>query len=142
MKATTLAILAGCLLGCGEEPRKPLEVISLETEAPACNNAPLVVVYETGYFIYCGSYHFIHDESKSCGEILTDETPEIRQIWLNPGCDEIIDTWMLLGYSESSGDYLFVDESMPAGALETGAYLRILENIGQKAVERKWKEWL
>ncbi|MEK6864351.1 MAG: hypothetical protein AABX27_03600 [Nanoarchaeota archaeon] len=142
MKATTLAMLAGCLLGCEQELRKPLEVISLETQASACNNQPLAVVYETGYFIDCGSYHFIHDESESCGEILTDETPEIRQLWLNAGCDDVIDSWMLWGYSETNEDYIFVDENRPAGALETSAYFRILENIGQKAVEQKWKEWL
>jgi len=48
---------------------------------------------------------------------------------------------MLFGYSETNGDYIFVDESSPAGTLETSAYFKILENIGQKAVEQKWKEW-
>lgn len=141
MKLKYILPLLG-LIGCTEEPRNPLEVISIETEASACNNRPMAVVYGTGYMIECGSYHFIHDKSESCAEILTDETPEIRQLWLNPGCDSIVDTWMLWGYSESQEDYIFIDESRPAGALETSAYYRILENIGQKAVEQKWKEWL
>ncbi|MDD4878484.1 MAG: hypothetical protein PHO02_05615 [Candidatus Nanoarchaeia archaeon] len=130
------------LIGCTEEPRNSLEIVSIETEAPACNNTPLAVFYGTGYMIECGSYHFIHDESESCVEILTDEIPEIRQLWQNPGCDAVIDSWMLWGYSETRDEYIFVDESRPAGDLETGAYSRILGNIGQKAVEQKWKEWL
>ena len=142
MKLRYALPLLGCLLGCEQEQRKPLEVISLETEASACNNNPLAVVYETGYMIECGSYYFMHDESESCIDILIDETPEIKQLWQNPGCDAIIDSWMMWAYSETIGDYEFADYNSPAGALETSAYSEILGNIGQKAVEQKWKEWL
>ena len=116
MKARTLAILAGCILGCGEEPRKPFEVIPLETEAPACNNLPLAVLYDNGYIIECGSYYFMHDESSSCAEILVDKTPELRQLWQNSGCDSVIDSWMLWACSETAGEYLFAMEHSPAGA--------------------------
>ncbi|MFH1066173.1 MAG: hypothetical protein V1734_06715 [Nanoarchaeota archaeon] len=142
MKIKALALLAGCLLGCGEEPRKPLEVIPLVTEAPACDNMPRAVVYETGYMIECGSYYFIHDESRLCADMLIEETPEIRQMWQNPGCDEVIEMWMLWNYSETRGDYEFADYSSPAGALETSAYYEILGNIGQKAVGQTWEDWL
>ncbi|MDI6737683.1 MAG: hypothetical protein QME12_04175 [Nanoarchaeota archaeon] len=139
---SALPLFAGIIIGCGEEPRKPLEVITFEAEAPACSNAPLAVVYDTGYMIECGSYYFVHDESRECVDILIDEIPEIRQLWQNPGCDSVIDSWMLWAYSERAGSYVFAAESRPARALETGAYFRILENIGQEAVEQKWKEWL
>lgn len=91
--------------------------------------------------IDCGVYHFMHDESKSCAEILTDETHGIRQLWLNPDCDSVIDMWMMWIYSKPGADYEFADYNSPAGALETNAYSRILENIGQKAAEQTWEDW-
>lgn len=142
MKIKALAILAGCLLGCGEEPRKPLDVISLETQASACDNNPLVVVYDTGYMIECGDYHFVHDESRLCSDSLMEETQWVKQLWQNPGCDSVIDSWMMWIYSKPGADYEFAGYSSPAGALETGAYFEILGNIGQKAAENKWEEWI
>lgn len=141
MKLRYALPLAG-LLGCGEEPRPPLEVVAFETNAPACNNMPMLVFHDRGYMIDCGDYFFMHDESNGCINFLSDEIPEIRQLWQDFDCDGTIDSWYLFAYSESTGDYIYADDSAPAGNLETSAYFKNLEKIGQKACEEEWKKWL
>ncbi|MBU2637846.1 MAG: hypothetical protein KJ955_02640 [Nanoarchaeota archaeon] len=130
------------LAGCGEENlRKPLDVKILNIETEACGNQPMVILHDRGYMVKCGEFYFIHDEDEKCINLLTDEIPEIRQLWQDFGCDDIIDSWYLFAYSEATGSYIYAADSAPAGPLETSAYFKVLGKIGQKACGEYWDSW-